>query len=274
MNNGLKILLYIHLFLICIIQFTYAQIDSTNQKNISLDDKLHIGDEFTYIVRYAFLNLGELRTKVYAKDTLDEKIIYKSITYIDSYEGLPFVDLHQIYESWFDSTLLPVYFQAFTFYEEDTSYTKYYFKEDNLVHILKGKLHEQKASLDTVIHLGSSYHDGLSILYFARFNTNRNESLVIPCFVNEDTASTIINYYFDQENVSIDAINYEADCIKIDGETMFTGIFGLTGYFEGWFSNDEYQVPVAAELEVVIGHISIELMDWERDKWQLPEYKD
>jgi len=212
----------------CFVPFTYTQIDSITQKNISLDNKLHLGDEFTYIVKYAFLHLGELRTKVYAKDTIDEKIIYKSITYIDSYEGLPFVDL--------------------------------------LVHILKGKLHEQKASLDTVIHLGSSYHDGLSILYFARFNTNRNESLVVPCFVNEDTASTIINYYFDQENVSIDA--------KIDGETMFTGIFGLTGYFEGWFSNDEYQVPVAAELEVVIGHISIELMDWKRDKWQPPEYKE
>ena len=274
MNNGLKILFCIHLFLICFTPITYAQIDSITQNNISLDKKLHLGDEFTYIVKYAFLNLGELRTKVYAKDTVDEKIIYKSIVYIDSYEGLPFVDLHQIYESWFDSTLHPVYFQALMFYEEDTSYTKYFFKENNLVHILKGKLHEQKAFLDTVVNLGSSYQDGLSLLYFARFNTNRNESLVVPCFVSEDTASTIINYYFDQENVSIDAVGYEIDCFKIDGEIGFIGIFGLTGYYEGWFANDEYQVPVAAELEVIIGNISIELMEWKRDKWQPPEYKE
>jgi hypothetical protein len=258
----------------CFIQFTYAQTDSKIKKYTSLDNKLHIGDEFTYIVKYAFLNLGELQIKVYAKDTVDEKIIYKSVAYIDSYEGLPFVNLHHIYESWFDSTLHPVYFQAFMFYEEDTSYTKYYFKEGNLVHILKGKFHEQKASLDTVVNLDSSYQDGLSILFFARFNIDRNESLVVPCFVNEDTASAIINYYFDQENVSIDAINYDVNSFKIDGETMFTGIYGLTGYFEGWFTNDEYQLPIAAELEVIIGHISIELMDWNKNKWQPPEFKD
>jgi hypothetical protein len=258
----------------CYTPITYSQIDSITQKYISLDKKLHLGDEFTYIVKYAFLDLGELRLKVYAKDTVDQKIIYKSIAHIDSYEGLPFVNLHQIYESWFDSTLHPVYFQALMFYEDDTSYTKYLFKEDNLVHILKGKLHKQKASLDTVIHLGSGYHDGLSILFFARFNFDRNENVVIPCFINEDTASTIINFYFDQENVSLDAVGYEIDCVRIDGETGFTGIFGLTGYFEGWFTNDEYKVPVAAELEVIIGHISIELIEWKRDKWQPPEYKD
>jgi hypothetical protein len=258
----------------CFIQFTYAQTDSKIQKYTSLDNKLHLGDEFTYIVKYAFLNLGEIRIKVYAKDTVDDKIIFKSVAYVDSYEGLPFMDIHQTYESWFDSSFQPIYFQAFMFYEEDTSYTKYYFKDDNLVHILKGKVHEQKAFLDTVINLDSNYQDGLSILYFARFNTNRNESLVVPCFVNEDTASTIISYFFDQENVSIDAIDYDVDCFKIEGEVRFTGIYGLTGYFEGWFTNDEYQLPIAAELEVIIGHISIELMDWNTNKWQPPEFKD
>jgi len=258
----------------CFTQFTIAQTDRNVRKHISLDKKLHISDEFTYIAKYAFLKLGELRIKVYARDTVNEKVIYKSVAYIDSYEGLPFVDLHQTYESWFDSSLRPIYFHARMFHENDTSYTKYYFKEDNQVHILKGKSHEQKASLDTVVYLESSYQDGLSILFFVRFNTKRNESLVVPCFVNEDTASTIVNYYSDQHDVSIDAINYDVDCIKIDGETMFTGIFGLSGYFEGWLTKDEYQVPVAAELEVMIGHISIELMEWNKYKWQPPEFRN
>jgi len=258
---------------VCFVPFTNAQTDSITQINISLDNKLHLGDEFTYIIKYAFINLGEFRTKVYAKDTVDQKIIYKSVAYIDSYEGLPFVDMHQIYESWFDSSLHPVYFQALSFYEKDTSYIKYFFKEDSLVHILKGKLHERKASLDTVVNLNGIYQDGLSLLYFVRFNLERNGNVVVPCFINGDTASTIINYY-DQENVSIDAVRYKIDCFRIDGETGFTGIFGLSGYYEGWFTNDIYQVPVAAELEVIIGHISIELMEWKRDKWQPPEYKD
>ena len=89
----------------CFIQFTYAQTDSKIKKYTSLDNKLHIGDEFTYIVKYAFLNLGELQIKVYAKDTIDKKIIYKSVAYINSYEGLPFVHLHQLVRFIFTTNL-------------------------------------------------------------------------------------------------------------------------------------------------------------------------
>ena len=104
----------------CLIQFTVAQTKSTIDKYISLEEKLHIGDEFTYIAKFAFLNLGELRIKVYEKDTIDQEIIYKSIAYIDSYEGLPFLELHQVYESWFDSSLKPVYFHVVKVHKYDS----------------------------------------------------------------------------------------------------------------------------------------------------------
>jgi hypothetical protein len=218
--------------------------------------------------------LGEINIKVYDRDNIEGKDIYKSIAYIDSYEGLPFVNLHQVYESWFDSSLYPVFFQALKFNENDTSYTKYYFKQGEQVHVLRGKLNTTKHSIDTVVYLNDKYLDGLSLLYFVRFNFKENDSTSASCFVNEDTATTFVNYYDDKTAVSLDVLEYDIECFRIDGETNFTGIFGLTGYYEGWFSNDVYRIPIAAELQVIIGKISIELMDWKKEIWQPPKYKD
>src|SRR3972149_6937583 len=129
--NFTKILFFILSITVLNSGFLFSQIDGTSHTNTSLDQRLRIGEEFTYLVKYAFLNLGEVRIKVYAKEKLTGKTIYKTIAYIDSYEGLPFVDMHQIYESWIDSNLCPVFFQALIFSDEDTSYTKYFFKDDN-----------------------------------------------------------------------------------------------------------------------------------------------
>jgi hypothetical protein len=239
---------------------------------MSLDQKLHIGDEFTYIVKYAFLNLGEIKTIVYDKDTLDGNIIYKSKGYIDSYDGLPFVTLHQVYESWFDTTFHPVYFKALIFNEEDTSYVTYNFSDNN-VHVLRGKLNRTKTSMDTIVSLNDRFQDGLSILYFARFMSELSNKILVPCFVNEDTSTTSITYYDESESVSIDAIDYDISSFRIEGNAGFTGIFGFTGHFEALFSNDMYCIPLYADVQVLVGDISIELMDWKKSDWRPPIYK-
>ena len=270
--NFTKILFFILSITVLNSGILFSQIDGTSHTNTSLDQRLRIGEEFTYLVKYAFLNLGEVRIKVYAKEKLTGKTIYKTIAYIDSYEGLPFVDMHQIYESWIDSNLCPVFFQALIFSDEDTSYTKYFFKDDNKVHVLRGKLNKEKPWVDTVVTLGKKYQDGLSLLYFARFGFVKRENTIIPTYVNEDTSTTMVNYYKRKEKISIDALGYDIDCVRLDGRTNFTGIFGLTGYFEGWFSNDESYIPITADLQVILGDVTAELINWNKKKWQPPAY--
>jgi hypothetical protein len=58
--------------------------------------------------------------------------------------------------------------------------------------------------------------------------------------------------------------------VKFDGKLDFTGIFGLSGEFEGWFSNDEARVPILAKMKVLIGSVTIELMSWKRKGWAPP----
>ncbi|GBD89084.1 hypothetical protein BMS3Abin03_03030 [bacterium BMS3Abin03] len=250
----------------------YGQSDYTRFPDIN--ERIRKGEDLTYIVKYAFLNLGELRTVIEGKDTIDGKTIYKSITYIDSYDGLPFINLHQVYRSWFDSTLYPVFFEGLMYYDNDTSFTKYFFNEDSLVHIIKGSLNPTIISMDTVVNLKKRFQDGLSLLYFARYNFGNQDTIKVGCFINEDTSTTRIIYSSEREEISVDAVDYNIDCLKLEGETNFTGIFGLTGHFEGWFSNDKYSVPIFAKLNVLIGSVVVELMDWKDKTWQPPEYKE
>ena len=47
-------------------------------------------------------------------------------------------------------------------------------------------------------------------------------------------------------------------------------IFGLTGVFEGWFSDDAASVPISAKMHVLIGSVRIELLRWKRSNWTPP----
>ena len=274
MKHLLKIIFGIKIIVLFNLPYCYSQNGTDSTTRTSFDNKIIVGEEYTYLVKYAFLNLGEVKTKVFAKEKLDGKTIYKAMAYIDSYEGLPIVDLHQTYESWFDSTLHPVYFQTLFFEETDTSYTKYFFEEDSLIRVIKGKLSCNETILDTTVEVNGRFYDGLSLLYSARYNFDELDSIALQCYVSEDTSTTTINYYHDKEEISIQSVGHTIGCRRLDGESNFTGVYGLTGYFEGWFSDDEQRVPITADLQVMIGNVKVELIDWKNEQWQPPVYKE
>jgi hypothetical protein len=244
-----------------------------SQVNQSRNEKLFVGEDLTYIVKYAFFNLGEVRFKVLGKTKINNTPVYKTIAYIDSYPDLPFVSLHQVYESYIDSTLFPLQFIAKIF-AKDTVIVKYRFLSDKKVEMKKGRLGNSKLWLDSTAHINHRMQDGLSILYFARMNFGEEKTISVPCFVNEKEETTFIKFHNQRTPVSIDAVNYEIDCLYLDGSTDFVSVYGLTGEFEGWFSNDAFSVPVYAKMNVIIGSINLELIKWNSELWNPPLYKN
>ena len=77
--------------------------DSTISNN-SIKKQLEVGEDITYVVKYAFLKLGEVRFNIVGKEINNGITVYKILAFIDSYEGLPFVTIHQVYESFLDSS--------------------------------------------------------------------------------------------------------------------------------------------------------------------------
>ena len=123
---------------------TYSQLNQKNSENHpATDEKLFVGEDLTYVVKYAFFNLGEVRFKVLEKTKINNTSVYKTIAYIDSYPDLPFVSLHQVYESYIDSSFFPLKFFAKNF-SDDTIFVKYNFIDDSKVEMQKGKIRCKK----------------------------------------------------------------------------------------------------------------------------------
>lgn len=256
----------------------YSQPD-TGSGNIETDviskRELKVGEELTYIVKYSVMKLGEVKLKVKDKKTVGGKTYYITYAYIDSYSDIPFVDLHQIYESFVDKDIYSDYFRALILGDEFTAYTEYDFNYAKLkIHIMKGKVNPPQVWTDSTTSADKKYQDGLSIFYYARMNSGQEKSVKVPCFVTEAKVYTDLNFHNEIEGVSIDAVDYDVACVKLDGETDFVSVFGLTGYFEGWFTADEAAVPIVAKMKVIIGNITLELKSWKREGWVPPRYKE
>ncbi len=242
--------------------------------NFSSNKHLEVGEELTYVVSYTFIKLGEIKIIVKNKKVIDGKIYYSTIAYMDSYSGIPFVSLHMIYQSTLNPQYYSEFFRGIVKKDEYTTFTDYTFDyPKSIIKIKKGKIQPYQLWTDSTTTAKKEYQDGLSILYFARMFSGSGKSINVPCFVNEKKEYTTINSYTQVSGVSIDAVNYDIACVKIDGNMNFISVFGLTGYFEGWFSNDDAAIPIVAKLKVIIGNVKVELKSWKREGWTPPKFK-
>lgn len=235
---------------------------------------LEVGEEIIYVVKYSFIELGKVKLQILSKEEKDGKVFYKTKVYMDSNPGIPFVNLHQIYESYFNQQNCSDYFRATEKEKNYVKFTEYFFQyEKNQIHVKKGKFNPFQIWTDSTAKIKTNYQDGLSLFYYARLNTGQKKSVDIPCFVTEKFETTRINFYNTIEKISIDAVDYDISCTKLDGYTTFVSVFGLTGKFEGWFTNDQYAVPVLAKMKVIIGDITLELKEWRKKNWLPPHFK-
>lgn len=233
------------------------------------------GENLLYNVRYGFIDLGTVRMKTFGKFVKNGKTLWKVCSYIDSYKGVPFVDLHVIYESHIDENGYPLQFTARTFADGKWYYTVYDFDEIQhkiFVTIGAGTKEVMKnATLRDTISVDKKYQDGLSIFYYARQKSGLNLFEVIPTYQNEKTSTTDLQFSSLISSTELDAVNYPVSIQYLEGKANFIGIFGLTGGFRGWFSSDDARVPIVAKLNVLLGNVTIELIEWKRGTWIPPQ---
>ena len=238
------------------------------------DKKMQVGEELTYVVSYTFIKLGEIKLIVKGKKEIMGKIYYNTVAYINSYSGIPFVSLHQIYESKINQNYASDFFRGIVKHDEYLTFTEYYFDYKNSkTKIKKGKVNPHQLWTDSTAGLNQQMQDGLSVFYYARMNLGTRKSVNVPCFVNEKYVTTTINFYTDIQKAEIDASDYDISCLRLDGRMDFISIYGLTGYFEGWFSNDEASIPIVAKMQVFLGNVKLELKQWKREGWNPPKYQ-
>ncbi len=247
---------------------------SSSQKPVNTSSVFFEGEDLIYNVRYGFIDLGQVRIKTLKRTQYDGSSAFHTMAYIDSYKKVPFVDLHAVFESLIDTGVFSRYFLGKSRDGEYWSFGRYYFNYN-----------EQRAFLefggrDTVIEhrdtliLDGKTQDGLSLFFYAREHLFSGRRHKIPAIVKEKKVFTYIDFSGERKSVESDFIDYPVDAIGFEGTMEFTGIFGLTGDFEGWFSNDAARVPIVAKMKVILGSVTIELMKWTRTGWTPPRAQE
>ena len=238
-----------------------------------IDSVFVVGEELTYNVSYASVDIGQVRIKVVDKVQRGGKTSYKTLAYIDSYRGVPFVNIHTTYESLISESLYSRWFQARV--KDGSSWHRFVYNYDyphGSVSIEQTDETSGRVEKRDTLHIESPYQDGLSMFYLARCRIQSSQPVNVPVVVNERKGSAFLDFKNERKNETIDAVDYPLNVTYFSGRADFVGIFGLTGEFEGWFSNDGARVPILAKMKVLLGNIRIELMKWKREGWSPPRY--
>ena len=241
----------------------------------SVDSLMQVGEELYYNVSYGGFNIGQLHFVIASKVASDSGLYYIVHGFIDSYKGVPFVNVHTVYEDHISDKLYSAWFFARTKKGNKWATATYRFNYPARKLVIERGLWKGTAPvrLDTIA-IDTFYQDGLSLLYAARALLVPGAHYRIPSYVSENSGYTTIDVLEKPEHESIDAVDYPVSLIHFKGEAGFIGVFGFQGEFDGWFSNDSARVPVIAQLKVLIGSVRVELMKWKRAGWNPPKYTE
>src|ERR1041385_6087264 len=258
---------------------THSIGDEQTTSNLAQCDSSIIcpGEELTYEVSWWVFRLGQIRLKILDPTFNDKQIHHNAVAYIDSYDDVPFVDLHAIDHTEMSNEF---YSLGFRFFEKKKdrwlSEKSSYDKQNKRLIIEKGWQAEVQSPIegpltyDTLSVKENPFHDGLSILFFARANIHRNQTVQVPTIVYGKIGRTIFEHRNTKTTLGVDAFDHPVRVVELEGRAKFEGLLGMTGDFKGWFSDDIAAIPIKAELQVVLGSVTLELKSWKRKDWKPP----
>jgi hypothetical protein len=238
-------------------------------------------EELLYEVSWMHIKIGTLRMQLFPMVRKNGVSRYRAKVTIDSYPEVPFVSLHSISYSEIDSagnSLASYSFEKKWELWEKMLYE--YHPEQNRIVVVKsmvsapGAVQEKVHIVDTLDACRFPVQDGISLVYFTRLLSAQAVSVTKPTVSIGKIGETDFYRERKKTTVELDAWPHPVRTVEIHGLLRLEGIFGLSGEYTGWFSDDAAAVPIIAKLKVMIGNIRIELKQWRRSTWQPPTGKE
>ena len=267
---------FLTIFLMCIACVPQAFPQDNSKIGEVKNSALFHSEELTYEVSWWAFDLGTLKMSMHHSGNSDSSFL--AVCYIDSYDGLPFADIHSIFKTTMDNNAVSKSFTALDKEAKDKwVVTRYvYDAAKSTAVVQKGGVREPSEPAITptfvdTISINPLTQDGLSLFYFARRQVKSLDTITVKAIVTEKAGSATMNFYGKETEIEIDAVDYPVSVVEFDGRADFKGIFGLTGEFKGWFSNDDARVPIKAKVGVILGNVTMELIGWKRTGWIPPK---
>jgi len=235
------------------------------------DSLMQVKEELTYEASYLLFKIGAVRFQVLSKTVYDGVPAYRLRAYIDSYSGIPFVNLHAVYETYTDARTFMYLFTSNSEKQGDGwVYTSYRF--DFARKIVKWeKSKDGNIIKSTTFPVDRPYTDGLSFFYYLReYSKNASDkktSFSIPIEVDTILSSVDLTINEEREPCEVTAFDFPMDSYRMSGHINFQGFFGVTGDFTGWMSADSAKIPLKGNIKVILGSVVARLKEIKRDNW-------
>ncbi len=238
---------------------------------------LQVGEELEYHVSYSFFSIGTITLKIVDKQQRNGRTTYRAVTIIDSNPSMNWLtETHIRFYGEMDEDVFSYHWLGEDSSKDGVIYRTMDFDYDvQKMYYEKGKRSPNGSStreLRDTIPVHARSQDGLTLFFYAREHVRQKKQETIPTFIENKEQKTFIDFQNERASIDIDAVDYPVEVVHFDGRADFVGVFGLTGGFEGWFSNDDARIPIVARMKVILGSIKVELRRWKHDTWQPPKY--
>ncbi|GAB5465288.1 MAG: hypothetical protein Kapaf2KO_07240 [Candidatus Kapaibacteriales bacterium] len=226
------------------------------------------GEYLEYEVTFLGMTLGTITTYTKSDEMVKGDKTHHVRSEIKTNPNIPYVDLNVVFDSWMDPSFAYSHkFTATGTQDGVKSYEEALFDYDNKKLVYNYTVGGKKEA-DETIELAKKVNDGCSLFFMARKYMDRNKTVKVPTFISNKDNLTIINFHDKYEDIEIEAIGYPVETKYLNGTAKWKGLYGLSGDFEGWFTNDEAAIPLKAKMNVYVGKVDITLVKWKRAGWK------
>ena len=222
------------------------------------------GEKLSYKLKYGFISAANGVLSVNKSNLqFSNKNVYHLSAYGQTSSGFSiFYTVKNKYDSYIDGNTYQPYLYTEDIHEN--SYTrKEYATFDHRNHSVKGAKGTFKSPTSQLFDLVSAY-------YFARnldlSSLKSGDSFKIPYFLNDEVAELKV-FYVGTEKIKTSLGT--VDCIKLNPEIKPGRIFKKDSKLYLWVTNDGNRIPVKAQVEILIGSVTMELTKASGLKYEL-----
>jgi len=223
------------------------------------------GEELSFKIRYGFIKAGTAKMKVFEKNGEDGKRLYhlqttarslKAFDWIYKVEDVvnSFVDYTYFYPVRFEKKLREGGYKAdlFTDYVHDDSLAVVEFiRYHDDMKVRKRQKYEVK--------IPPYVQDILSSLYYVR---TQELEVGQPVYITNHEKKKIYDMevlVHRREIIEVEAGKFM--CIVVEPVVRGEGLFKKEGSLQVWLTDDDRKIPVQMQSEIVVGHITSELVE-------------
>jgi hypothetical protein len=124
---------------------------------------------------------------------------------------------------------------------------------------------------NTTLSYRDAYYDVLGLVMMMRCLSESGTSITLPTIVDSGIKKTYLTFSDEVKDIKVAAVGRAIQARQVRGIAGWKAWGGLSGPFEGWFSDDEAAIPLKIQVRISLGSITLELERIHRPDWAVPE---